>query len=463
MVRYESLRYFLKIPKGLCLITSVLLPSFVWHRHPVKNNNTQLNNHHPTRFLDGLRGIASLIVVVHHFSLPYQPRMHFGFGYDDNLYPLQLPVVRLLYSGFPMVAIFYTVSGYVLSNKPTQEIRRNGASGQLLHMISSSIFRRGIRLSLPAVVSTFLSVICIRLELYPLSALDHPEYPRRLTTFQEQFWDWQHFVSSELMNPWTWTIFEYKYDPNLWTIAPEFRSSMLLFLAQIALARAQISFRLAAMFSLASYCMCWGIFEAALFLIGALIVDLDQACREWLEDAREDRLLHRVAQSSIVHFFWIVTFLASLYLASYPDSHGPETSTYAWIPYLDLEAFDNYRCWQIFGSVAVVWSVSSEKMLQSIFLTPVALYLGKVSYSMYLCHGPILRIVERFLISFFWEKTGKENSLEYGLGFGLALTVSLLIIIWVADIFWRLIDMPVISLARWVDAKCSYSEDKKQI
>ncbi len=82
-------------------------------------------------FLDGVRGYASLTVFVSHFFEPFEPAKRFGYGFGEtNNRFLQLPIVRLLYSGVPMVALFFIISGYALSYKPVLLIQ-HGSSCQL--------------------------------------------------------------------------------------------------------------------------------------------------------------------------------------------------------------------------------------------------------------------------------------------------------------------------------------------
>src|SRR3954452_14928711 len=64
--------------------------------------------------LEALRGIAAIIVLVHHFMLGFTPRFH-GLLYPDQ--PLSLlgtPVFALI-NGSAAVVIFFVLSGFVLT------------------------------------------------------------------------------------------------------------------------------------------------------------------------------------------------------------------------------------------------------------------------------------------------------------------------------------------------------------
>jgi len=93
-----------------------------------------------------------------------------------------------------MVAIFFVISGYVLSYKGLK-LAREGKGGKLLDSLGSSVFRRWLRLHLPVIASTFLAFLLTRTGAY--TELDNEKWPRavgmspvpkREGTFMQQFW-----------------------------------------------------------------------------------------------------------------------------------------------------------------------------------------------------------------------------------------------------------------------------------
>ena len=80
----------------------------------------------PTSYLDGLRGLASFVVFAHHYTCDYVYPYVAYYGVNAEKLPsspLQLPFIRVVYSGRPMVHIFFVISGFVLSRKPLQLAR----------------------------------------------------------------------------------------------------------------------------------------------------------------------------------------------------------------------------------------------------------------------------------------------------------------------------------------------------
>ncbi len=246
-------------------------------------------------------------------------------------------------------------------------------------MLASAIFRRGIRLFLPTIVSTFLVMLTVRLHLQ-----DSLEYgtlpgaieprPRRVVSGREQFTDWSRFVVAELTNPWDWRVDDYAYDSHLLTIPIEFRASLILFLVLVCTARTRRLYRLAISTSLWAYCMWYGMWHVALFICGMSFADLAV-----------------MAGSPIVpsNCYWrflisFVPLVLGLILLSFPIRNGDKTSGYVWLSRLSL----NYSTWHALGAVLVLWALQNSLVLQRAFVTSFAEYLGKVSFALYLVHGP---------------------------------------------------------------------------
>src|ERR1700722_1634970 len=71
-------------------------------------------------FVDGMRGIASVIVVFYHTLLSFYPAVlvfDTQYSHSSNLFEkkLTLTIFNLLYSGSFAVCMFFVISGYALS------------------------------------------------------------------------------------------------------------------------------------------------------------------------------------------------------------------------------------------------------------------------------------------------------------------------------------------------------------
>lgn len=222
-----------------------LLPSFLWLSGPERNVVTTSRNH-STAYMDGLRGMVSILVFVRHFNLPWQQHLDYGYGYDGYNGLLRLPFLRLSFSG-PLVPMFFILSGYVLSVKPFK-LARKGSWEPLVLSLAGSVFRRGARLFLPPLISTFCVMILAHLGLFsfPYDEMPgrEPTYPPLIDGIGSQLLSWIGFVTTELTNPWRWDVGALRYGPHLWTIPLSFKGSLVVYLTCLALLRVRSGSRL---------------------------------------------------------------------------------------------------------------------------------------------------------------------------------------------------------------------------
>ncbi|KAG9673591.1 hypothetical protein KCU87_g4909, partial [Aureobasidium melanogenum] len=203
---------------------------------------------HPTAWLDGMRGIAALLVYVYHLSYSTHDVMT-AWTFDGKRDFLRLPLIRFFYNGHFMVAIFFVLSGYALSYKPVKQIR-NGELQALVEGLASSVFRRWMRLYLPCFVSTLMIVVLLRIGAYDWTreiAFDgkrltgHREvHAERYDTFGKQIWVWATAFFA-FANPFKGQPIY--MDGHLWTIPLEYAASIVLYVTQLGLCRLRTRYR----------------------------------------------------------------------------------------------------------------------------------------------------------------------------------------------------------------------------
>ena len=116
--------------------------------------------------VQGLRGIASLLVVTSHLARAFAPTFLAPAENKSDLGSIfHLPFLRLPAQGPPWVALFFLLTGYVNAMKPMKQAR-NGSVGQALSGLSSSTLRRTGRLVLPTTVATLVSWMLCQLGGY---------------------------------------------------------------------------------------------------------------------------------------------------------------------------------------------------------------------------------------------------------------------------------------------------------
>ncbi len=116
---------------------------------------------------DGLRGVASFILFMGHYikeNLGKYNKPHRYYEDGAPLSPLQLPSLRVKCSAGPIVHIFFIVSGHILSYKPLKQIHAQQFSA-LATTLSSSVFRRALRLFLPSFITLFVMAVAVYYDL----------------------------------------------------------------------------------------------------------------------------------------------------------------------------------------------------------------------------------------------------------------------------------------------------------
>jgi len=393
---------------------------------------------------------------------------------DEYRHFLRLPIIRLFYSGPPMVAIFFVISGFALSYKPLKQMRASAHDG-LLESMSSATFRRPIRLFLPCIASTLIVLACVELGLYErtrpfetsttLLRATHEWHPHRLPTWRAQLADYAEQMFS-FVHVWSWGVFNGSthYDVHLWTIPVEFRASLALFLTQLACARLRPRVRVAALSCLIGWAVRWDRWEVALFWSGMLLAEWNLVRQQQhakpppppglvttsklpAEAGRADTVARRAC--------WAAVFLLACHLASYPDRRAATTPGFrhlaAWVPACLSEP---YRFWQCVGATLLVAAADNAAFLRPPLNAGVVQYLGRISYALYLVHGPVVHLFGYAVMPLAWSLTGADTALRFRLGFACSACLIVPAVVWAADVFWRAVDVPTVRFARWLERKC---------
>ncbi|KIW95819.1 uncharacterized protein Z519_02883 [Cladophialophora bantiana CBS 173.52] len=455
-----SVRYLIRL---LGQLFNLLMPSFLQRRS--HNDQAKPDKIAPTAFLDGMRGLAAFVVFICHLTYGTFDIAHaWGATPDPEHQPtsvfgeyLRLPIVRLLYSGPPMVAIFFVISGYALSYKPLK-LMRSRQQEQLMTTMSSSIFRRGLRLFLPCFASTFIVICLAQLNLYKLTE----GFANQMRNIHEshcytqpnpwlQFTDYlvQILIFVDVFN---WNIFagSIELDRHLWTIPVEFRCSMALFLTHMMVARMSSRLRLSTLLVLIIWGTSWDRWELCPFWAGAVIAELDII---WTSKASELPLVansqpYKPRLSSKI-LYWS-TFCISLYLLSFPDIDAHATPGYLTLTNLIPANFtQKHRFWPNIGAVMIVWSSSRLGFWRNkAFCWSPVQYLGKISFPLYVMHGPVIHTLGYLILPRTPEVETPEIMRQFQLEFLKSSIVIVLAVIWAADVFLRAVDIPCVNFTR---------------
>ncbi|EFX06163.1 hard surface-induced protein [Grosmannia clavigera kw1407] len=448
----------------------VFVPSFLQPSGPGSARKL-----HPSAWLDGLRGIAAFLVVWHHASLLwFSWSIHRGYGSSENDNRLiQLPFLRLVVSGRPQVAIFFVVSGYALSYKPLKLARqgRHSEAGEAIH---SSVFRRHPRLFIMPVVVSFVAALMTQWNWYGTSdqgwtGVAAPvRRPPRPGTLSRQLLNWALNVKY-LTSPLSRDMQRgrpFAYDNNLWTLPVEFDCSLVIFLCQAAFCRLRPQVRMLLMAGIVCYAHSYLFWEIFLFSGGMLLCDLHfhldgtgssgSSSSNTASEAAVPPVISARNRRQLRNAVSIFSFATALFILSIPDDNqgGPHTPGYRTLFSMVTDVYrlrnerDNF--WIPPAAVLLVWTIDRTPFLQRPFNSAFAQFLGTISYSMYLVHGPLIWTAGHWLVCHTTALTGTDTDFRYGLGIALSALVLWPIIIYLADLVTRTVDVRAVSFGRWL-------------
>jgi peptidoglycan/LPS O-acetylase OafA/YrhL len=185
-----------------------------------------LTNKNKLQHIEGIRGLAAIIVVLHHYTLAFYPALNYGdisqthIG-DGNLELLfaRTPL-NLIYNGGFAVCIFFILSGYVLSNSYHQT--------QNPTILTHYAIKRYFRLWVPVSGSIILAYIFIKTGLMTNMGLDSiTKAGDWLSSSFNQDGGFVDVIQNMFVN--VFFLKDNKYNPVLWTMTYELLGSLLIF------------------------------------------------------------------------------------------------------------------------------------------------------------------------------------------------------------------------------------------
>ncbi|RGP72659.1 hypothetical protein FLONG3_6667 [Fusarium longipes] len=443
-------------PTKLIRVICSFLPSFL-HRytpialpardHPYESLSQQ-DYRQATYFLDGMRGLAALCVFLEHLLLPFWKGIFYSYGgSNDSRSLIQLPIVRLFYSGSPMVCIFFVISGIALSLKPAR-LAREGQHQQLYKTLESMAFRRGMRLFLPCFVASFVHMLVahaswcdIRSVKWEGPAEVQDEFwlkqPEHVIGLMNQAYQWLDFFVDKVLIPSTWRgtstgrdygdLEHIEYGAQLWTVGIEYWSSILLFVMLLGTTSLSLVCKSLLMTAFAGFSLWVGRWDVALFLFGSVLAHFTtfEHPSKWYSGRTWEQILFGLL------------FCFGLHFASFPELGGSKTPGFAWLPLTD-----NSRLWQSVGASLIVLSSINLHFTKKIFSYRLFLYLGRISFSIYVTHMLLLGVVGWRLVALIRTWFGKGTSVGELEAVIASAFVLFPLQIWVADLFCRFVDEP---------------------
>jgi peptidoglycan/LPS O-acetylase OafA/YrhL len=367
-------------------------------------------------YLDGLRGVAAINVMIMHFFIILVPAMI----YSDRM-PSHLGNLEQIFSSTPLgligagnfsVCIFFVLSGYVLTQKYFKNRDKK--------IIISGAMRRYIRLFVPVLAVTILSFLMASTGVF------HYYIETVMVSGNNNYDNYWTFTPDivDAVKQAVWGSFftgDDTYNPVLWTITTEFYGSMLVFAMALMFGVQRNRWT----FYLAASVLFFNSYYFA-FIIGMGFADTFNSKTSIFKTDNKIIL-------SVILF-------SGLFLGSYPVGTVTNDSLYA---FLNNGLFEIPKLtYHILGAGMIMYVLLNSRWLQQIFSSPVPVFLGKISYSLYLIH---FLIISSFTCALF---LALRPILPYWITAFISCFLSVLLIIPLSYLFYRYVDMTGVELSK---------------
>lgn len=325
-------------------------------------------------YLDGARGLASFCVLIHHFFMLVYPTFLYQ-GLDLNTQS-QLVVLMahtplgIWCDGNFAVTFFFVLSGFVLFYS-YEEYKLS----TLITLIKACL-RRYIRLTLPIIAVCFATFVLLKLNLVYSFQADSLNKEKWIGKFLLTNYSWYDVIIQAAYENYINFKNSKTFSPVLWTIGVELKGSFIVF-TLIYLKKyikpnwlKILIFLVLFIYSMNTYYLC--------FFFGVAIAFIKK---------------NKTILSHFKKFQWLY-LLGFIYLGGVRDLDHP---LYAWFKMISTDKYGHLLTFKIIGSVCLMLLLITNSKIQSVLQKNVFLYIGKLSYSLYLTHFLILITLGSYL------------------------------------------------------------------
>ncbi|MER0127121.1 MULTISPECIES: acyltransferase family protein [Franconibacter] len=372
--------------------------------------NSAQSNTPPRKLLhvDGLRGVACLMVVLSHLALIFYPGLHDPTLINNNSiinFIFNSPL-SFIYSGTAAVYIFFTLSGYILTHAFL-------SGGDMLNNATTMTTKRYFRLAIPATASCIFCWLVLSNETPGRELLS--AWIQSYTVASPSFLNalYSGAVSAFFGDG-------SAYNPVLWTMKIELLGSFLTYFICLVLIRAPNKGLIILLFCI-------------MFFVSSL-------------PQKEKYGYIAFLFGSFIHFSGLnlrkgvalILMLAGLYLGGVHYGSRPYIyAIYYTRFYINGEESNAYILYNFISGVLITLAILTNNSLKMFFAKKPFVYMGKVSFSVYLFHLPFFLIIA----------TGIFNAI-YNAGYSYhesAITATILSIVTiyaVANLIFKAVDNP---------------------
>ncbi|KAF2743929.1 hypothetical protein M011DRAFT_409634 [Sporormia fimetaria CBS 119925] len=345
-------------------------------------------------WIDGLRGVASFMVVCGHICTAFVPWLH-APAKDPQTAPrlFQLPFFRLAVGGRTAVALFFLITGYVNAIGPIGKSRAGNTDIAFQGIARSALARSG-RLVLPTMIATFITWFFAQTNVYFMIRHVDATWIRQGWMRQEPTL-WLAFKMLFKAEVETWTKGWNPYDGTQWTLHLFLEGSMIVYLTMLAtiLVRPRARYITYAVLYLYFWQQGEGLAIGALkglnIVTGMFVAELHNQFKD-------------TATSVLPAPIPPIMIIFGLFLAGYPQdaqSNARWSQTMSDIMHsIAPKDSDVRRYWDHLGASILLLGIFFSRPARRLLTSPTFNFLGRVSFPVYLMHNTLIKSVLAWLV-----------------------------------------------------------------
>lgn len=328
-------------------------------------------------YIDGLRGIACILVFVNHFLMAFFPASYLG-GDTISHIPGGLDTwyasapVSVLTNGNFWVCVFFILSAYVLSYKILSHADRENA----LDSISHSFLKRYFRLFLPVFCVCVLILIFSRLGLFVNNAAAAVTGSGLMTGRYEYPLSFYELFSSAFAR--IWFKADETFSNSFWMLSTLFLGGFLSSILSIMAGKRNRRM----LFLYAFFALIFAFLNSLYlsFVLGTALA--------YISVRQHDRM-EQLLQSFGVKISAVFLLLFGLFLGGYPSGIEAPANIYHLLNHLPSE-LTPYQFYHIFGAFLLITGILCLPQVQRWLSAKPILFLGDISFAVYLLNLPFI-------------------------------------------------------------------------
>lgn len=323
---------------------------------------------------------------------------------------MQRPIFRLVGQGPAWVACFFILSGFVNALKPVK-LARAGNTESALSNLAVSSFRRSFRLFLPATTATIISWFITQLGAYETARQTDAYWMYSTSPAKSvSWWDAIGDLGRAIQTTWCYRPHN-PYDQPQWALLYLLQGSMFVFTALLVTINLTPRFRMASLALLCLWSINWGsrLVDRTLhgLIWGRLLTYVQALCGfnvfagVLLAEFNQTDYPFQLSQLSPLLAPPLV--FISLVLMSFPADFQGQAPWSRFLMNLHYkiapESADVARFWPAVGAQLLVATIICSPQLRRGLSHTWFLWLGKISFPLYLLHGTFIRTVLAWLLT----------------------------------------------------------------